>query len=179
MLTYRFLICMHLVSLFVDYNCFYTLYNYICSLVYRRVSYNAGHSSDPSNFWEIEGTTRPANPGKTPLFPSPMPTFRSDSIQDTAKPSYTVDPTAAARGVVRIAPTADFVQQMGRDGGVIQQDLERGRTATAASTTGMATTSIPTSATTSTTPTATITSIITIPLTHYYHYCYRYTSPLC
>lgn len=136
--------------------------------MYRRVSYNVGHSSDPSNFWEIEGTERPANPGKTPLFPSPMPTFRTDSIQDTAKPSYTVDPTAAARGVVRIAPTADFVQQMGRDGGVIQQDLERGRTATA-STTGMATIII---------PTATITSIITIPLTLYY-YCYRYTSPLC
>ena len=163
---------MYLISLFVDYYCFYTLYNCICSLVYRRVSYNAGHSSDPSNFWEIEGTTRPANPGKTPLFPSPMPTFRSDSIQDTAKPSYLVDPTAAGRGVVRIAPTADFVQQMGREGGVIQQDLARGRTATA-STTGMATTII-------IIPTATITSIITIPLTHYYHYyCYRYTSPLC
>jgi hypothetical protein len=62
------------------------------------------------------------------LFPSPMPTFRSDNVRDVARPTDVVEPSAASRGVVSIAPTADYVQRMGRGEAQLQATYaQRGR----------------------------------------------------
>lgn len=86
-----------------------------------------GNDSDPSRYWGSgEGVTTSA------LFPSPMPTFRSNNIRDVIRGGDAVDPSDALRGVVSLAPTAEHVQRMGRAEAQLQQAYgdQRGRAAT-------------------------------------------------
>jgi hypothetical protein len=84
----------------------------------RAPSSNQGHTSDPSRFWEVVDAAR-VDQGLTPLFPSPMPTFRSGNVFDTAHAGPVIDPTAAVRGIVRLDPSAAQAQR--------QQEGARGR----------------------------------------------------